>query len=450
SDQTALYNKFNLLTTSGTYSIDPGDYTADFTTSGFTGSGAGFAVVANSGISGTTGSWTAASSSSGKVVFGTSSVNTYGGSTTVYGATLQLANSNTTIPAGNTIVVSGGTFDINGQRPSYGSVTVSAGSIIDSAVSKGTIAATAFNMTPGNAVTATISAVMIDAAGGARVLTVSGTGLSVANASNTFTGGVVLNSGIFAPGSVNSLGSGFTDLNGAAGTITFSGGAVRLYENTNSGADALYARFKTPVSNSYKIDVPSGYSVAFTSPFVGTSGVGFEKLGDGTLTFNNTETYTGSYSCYPTALSVTAEFRMGAYSQTIGAVTVGNGSVTSTTGILTSTSGFTLNPSTGGTANVSAILAGSVNLTQSGGGTGILSGVNTYTGITTISGGVLQISQDANLGAVPGTVTATSITFNGGTLQITSGFTLNTNRGITLSSGGGNILVDSGQTLTYA
>ncbi|NCW72897.1 MAG: hypothetical protein EBW12_07900, partial [Actinobacteria bacterium] len=66
SDQTALYNKFNLLTTSGTYSIDPGNYTVDFTTSGFTGSGAGFAVVANSGISGTTGSWTAASSSSGK------------------------------------------------------------------------------------------------------------------------------------------------------------------------------------------------------------------------------------------------------------------------------------------------------------------------------------------------------------------------------------------------
>jgi autotransporter-associated beta strand protein len=330
----------------------------------------------------------------------------------------------------------------------------------------------------GDGVTATISAVMINAAGGNRVLTIGGTGLSVVNASNTFTGGVVLNSGIFAPGSVDSLGSGFTNLTATAGTITFSGGAVRLYANTNAAADALYARFKTPVSNSYKIDVPSGYSVAFTSPFVGTSGVGFEKLGDGTLTFNNTETYTGatvvsggvlilggssklastgslsvstcgSYSCYPSSLGVTAEFRMGAYSQTIGAVTVGNGSVTSTTGILTSTSGFTLSPSTGGTATVSAILAGSVNLTQSGGGTGILSGVNTYTGITTISGGILQISQDANLGAAPGTVVANEITFNGGTLQITSSFTLNSNRGITLT-GAGNILVDSGQTLTYA
>ena len=98
-----------------------------------------------------------------------------------------------TIPAGSTLVVSGGTFDINGRTPSYGSVTVSSGSIIDSAVSKGTIAATSFNMSPGDAVTATISAVMVDAAGGARVLTVSGTGLSVTNAANTFTGGVVLN-----------------------------------------------------------------------------------------------------------------------------------------------------------------------------------------------------------------------------------------------------------------
>ncbi|NDA88456.1 MAG: hypothetical protein EBY14_13240, partial [Betaproteobacteria bacterium] len=141
---------------------------------------------------------------------------------------------------------------------------------------------------------------------------------------------------------------------------------------------------------------------------------------------------------------------MGSYSQTIGAVTVGNGKVTSTTGILTSTSGFTLNPSQYNTATVSAILAGSVNLTQSGAGTGILSGVNTYTGITTISGGILQISQDRNLGAVPGSVTANEITFNGGTLQITASFTLDPNRGITLSSGGGTISVDSGQTLTYA
>jgi autotransporter-associated beta strand protein len=135
---------------------------------------------------------------------------------------------------------------------------------------------------------------MIDAAGGNRVLTIGGTGLSVVNATNTFSGGVVLSSGIFAPGSVGSLGSGFTNLTATAGTITFSGGAVRIYANTNAAADALYARFKTPISNSYEIDVPSGYSVAFTSPFVGTAGVGFEKLGDGILTFNNTETYTGA------------------------------------------------------------------------------------------------------------------------------------------------------------
>ena len=135
-------------------------------------------------------------------MFDTASVNTYGGSTTVSGASLQLGSSNVTIPAGSTLVVSGGTFDIYGQTPSYGSVTVSSGSIIDSAVSKGTIAATSFNTSPGDGVTATISAVMINAAGGNRVLTIGGTGLSVVNASNTFTGGVVLNSGIFAPGSV--------------------------------------------------------------------------------------------------------------------------------------------------------------------------------------------------------------------------------------------------------
>ena len=93
--------------------------------------------------------------------------------------------------------------------------------------------------------------------------------------------------------------------------------------------------------------------------------------------------------------------------------------------------------------------ATSIALTKSGLGTLTLSDTNTYTGITTISGGTLKISSDRNLGAVPGSVTATSITFNGGTLNTTGTFTLSTNRGITLT-GAGTINTDSGTTLTYS
>ena len=60
-------------------------------------------------------------------------------------------------------------------------------------------------------------------------------------------------------------------------------------------------------------------------------------------------------------------------------------------------------------------------------------GTNTYTGITTISAGTLSISADAGSRKYI-SLDADRLTFNGGTLLITETITLNTNRGITLST----------------
>jgi autotransporter-associated beta strand protein len=98
---------------------------------------------------------------------------------------------------------------------------------------------------------------------------------------------------------------------------------------------------------------------------------------------------------------------------------------------------------------------GSVALTKSGAGTLTLSATNLFTGGTTITGGVLSIANDGNLGAIPGTATANSITINGGTLQLTAGtaaggvsgaVTLNANRGISLGSSNGSINLTFGFT----
>jgi len=64
---------------------------------------------------------------------------------------------------------------------------------------------------------------------------------------------------------------------------------------------------------------------------------------------------------------------------------------------------------------VSANLAGTASLVKNTGGTLVLSGTNTYSGGTQINGGVLSISADANLGAVPALPTAGNISLAGGT-----------------------------------
>jgi autotransporter-associated beta strand protein len=68
-----------------------------------------------------------------------------------------------------------------------------------------------------------------------------------------------------------------------------------------------------------------------------------------------------------------------------------------------------------------------------------LGAANSYTGGTTVNGGVLQISSDGNLGADPGSLAIGNITLDGGTLRFGGNFDLSNNRGITLGANGGTI-----------
>jgi len=89
-------------------------------------------------------------------------------------------------------------------------------------------------------------------------------------------------------------------------------------------------------------------------------------------------------------------------------------------------------------AAVNAVIAGDGGLLKTGVGELVLGGANTYTGPTTIYGGVLSVAADANLGdpAASG-----GVVMVGGTLRVTSGFA--TERRITIN-GGSTIDVVSG------
>jgi autotransporter-associated beta strand protein len=100
----------------------------------------------------------------------------------------------------------------------------------------------------------------------------------------------------------------------------------------------------------------------------------------------------------------------------------------------------------------SGVFNGSNTFTKVGDGVLTLSGNNSsasYSGKLVIDAGTISVAADTNLGAAPGSAVADQLTLSGGTLQTTATFTLNTNRGITLSTGGGTINTDASTTLTY-
>ncbi len=99
----------------------------------------------------------------------------------------------------------------------------------------------------------------------------------------------------------------------------------------------------------------------------------------------------------------------------------------------------TIRTDPGVTATIRAGIMGSGGLVKTDTGTLVLSGINSYTGGTSILGGTLRVSSDSNLGLPAG-----AITFDAGVLQTTAPFS--TARNMTVDAGGGTLQTESDLT----
>jgi fibronectin-binding autotransporter adhesin len=123
---------------------------------------------------------------------------------------------------------------------------------------------------------------------------------------------------------------------------------------------------------------------------------GFSKIGAGTLTLSDSNTYSGTTTASAGTLALSGSGTLGAGTNALtisgGNVDLGGlsrnvGAFTLSTGTLANGTLTATNYALTSAGSISATLAGSGGLTKSGAATATLSGDNTYSGTTTISGG---------------------------------------------------------------
>ncbi|HEY4146948.1 autotransporter-associated beta strand repeat-containing protein [Pinirhizobacter sp.] len=214
---------------------------------------------------------------------------------------------------------------------------------------------------------------------------------------NIYTGGTAINGGVLQASSNTSLGN-------TTGTLSFDGGTLRT-----GGGNFVTARSITLNQGGGTIDTPV---IMIASGAISGAGA-LTKIGTGSLLLSGANTYAGGTFINGGIVSVNNDSNLG---DAAGAVSL-NGGTLKNTGALTSARDMTLG-SGGGTfdTTVDATLTGTITgagaLNKIDSAALVLAGDNTYSGGTTITGGVLQLGNGGTTGSIVGNVV------NNGTLVL--------------------------------
>ena len=369
--------------------------------------------------------------------------NTYTGGTTISAGTLQIGNGGTTGSIqGN--VTNNGTLAFNrsddvtfaGTISGTGAVVKNgAGTLVltsDSTYAGGTTIAAGTLQIGNGGTTGSITGNVVNngslafnrandvafggALSGAGTLVQKGTGTLVLTGANTHTGGTTIASGTLQIGNGGTTGSLAGNV-ANSGTLAFNRSDATTFAGVVSGTGSLIQKGTGTVALTGANTYTGGTTIAAGTLQVGNGGTTGSILGDvansGTLAFSRSDgvTFAGVVSGTGalaqrgegTLVLTGANTYTGGTTIAAGTLQIGNGGTAgSIQGNVANSGTLAFNHSDDVT--FAGVISGSGSLVQKGTGTLILTGDNTYTGVTTVSSGTLQIGNGGTTGSIAGNV----------------------------------------------